>query len=197
MNAVIKIFCRSPIFKDQYVSSYAVKVKKGVEAKVPSSFNSLSPSLQRALFNWVSQVSPTNGPWEQVTQLLCHCEEAFDESAAAVKQAGMPANQIACVSHMLVDVRVILLLVKAKEMFPTSKRPAGLDHQKATGSSRSSTLYAEAYKQYRTWQKEYINPFTEGQFAENLKGMKPHLAQIKDGDDTRKLVVHVVRSEDN
>jgi len=28
------------------------------------------------------------------------------------------------------------------------------------------------------WQKEYINPFTEGQFSEDLKGMKPHLAQF-------------------
>jgi len=89
----------------------------------------------------------------------------------------MPTNRIACVSHMLVDERVIPLLVKAAEAFPVSKRPAGLDHQKATSSSRSSTLYAEAYKQYRTWQKEYINPFTEGQFSEDLKGI-----QFKDGD---------------
>jgi hypothetical protein len=167
MNAIIKILCRSPIFKDQCDSFYAVKVKKGAETKVPSTFNSLSPSLQSALFNVVSQVSPTNGPWEQVTQLLRHCKEAFDESAAAAKHAGMPANRIACVSHMLVDERVIPLLVKAAETFPASERPAGLDHQKAAGSSRLSTLYAEAYKQYRTWQKEYINPFTEEQFAED------------------------------
>ena len=99
----------------------------------------------------------------------------------------MPTNRIACVSHMLVDERVIPLLVKAAEAFPASKRPAGLDHQKATSSSRSSTLYAEAYKQYRTWQKEYINPFTEGQFSEDLKGI-----QFKDGDEIRKLVVQVV-----
>jgi hypothetical protein len=62
--------------------------------------------------------------------------------------------------------------------FPARERPAGLDHQKATASSRLNTLYAEAYKQYRTWQKEYINPFTEGQFAEDLKGMKPHLSRF-------------------
>jgi hypothetical protein len=47
----------------------------------------------------------------------------------------MLANQIACVSHMLVDERVIPLLVKAAEIFPASERPAGLGHQKATGSS--------------------------------------------------------------
>jgi hypothetical protein len=40
--------------------------------------------------------------------------------------------------------------------------------------------------------KEYINPFTEGKFAEDLKGMKPHLARFKDGDEIRKLVVQVV-----
>ncbi len=97
----------------------------------------------------VSQVSPTNGSWEQVPQLLCHYEEALDESAAASKQAGVPANQIACVSHMLVDERVIPLLVKAAEMFPASERPAGLYHQKVAGSSRTSTQYVEAFKQYR------------------------------------------------
>jgi len=56
---------------------------------------------------------------------------------------------------MLKDERVIPLLVKAAEMFPVSNWPAVLDNQKAPGSSRSSTLYAEAYKQYKTWQKEY------------------------------------------
>jgi hypothetical protein len=45
MNAIIKVLCRSPVFKDQCDSFYAVKVKKGVETKVPSTFNSLSPSL--------------------------------------------------------------------------------------------------------------------------------------------------------
>jgi len=47
----------------------------------------------------------------------------------------MPANRIACFSHMLVDEKVIPLLVKAADTFPASERPAGLDHQKATGSS--------------------------------------------------------------
>jgi hypothetical protein len=77
-------------------------------------------------------------------------------------------------------------------LFPESERPAGLEHQKASGSSRTSTLYIKAFKQYRTWQKECINPFTEGTFADDLKGMKPHLAQFKDGDKIRKLVVQVV-----
>jgi hypothetical protein len=49
-----------------------------------STSNSLSPSLQSALFNVLSQVSPTKGPWEQGKQLLHHCEEAFDESKLLV-----------------------------------------------------------------------------------------------------------------
>jgi hypothetical protein len=92
MNTIIKIFCHSPIFKNQCDSFYVVKVKKGVETKISSIFYSLSPSLQSALFNVVSQVSLTIGPRKEVTQLLCHCEEAFDECTAAAKQAGMPAN---------------------------------------------------------------------------------------------------------
>jgi hypothetical protein len=62
--------------------------------------------------------------------------------------------KIACVSHMLMDERVIPFLVKAEEMFSASKRPAGLYHQKASGSSRTSTLYIKAFTQHRTWQKE-------------------------------------------
>jgi hypothetical protein len=79
MNAIIKILCRSPILQGsmQFISAS----------------NSLSPSLQSALFNVLSQVIPTKGPWEQGKQLLHHCEEAFDESAAATKKSGMPANQ--------------------------------------------------------------------------------------------------------
>jgi hypothetical protein len=51
---------------------------------------------------------------------------------------------------MLVNERVIPLLVKAAETFPASERPAGLDQQKATGSSCTSALYIKAFKQYRT-----------------------------------------------
>jgi len=105
MNAIIKILCRSPIFKDQCNLFYAVEVKKGAETKVPSTFNSLSPSLQSALFNVVSQVSPTNGPWEQVTQLLRHCKEAFDESAAAAKM-------LAC---LLIKLHVLATCLWMKE----------------------------------------------------------------------------------
>ena len=126
------------------------------------------------MFNVVSQLTPTHGPWDQVTQLLRHCDEAFNESTVSVKQAGMPANRIACVSHMLVDERVTPLLVKAAEALNPSERPAALDHQKATGSSRSSVLYTDVFKQYKAWQKDYVNPFTEEPLAEDLKGFKPH-----------------------
>jgi hypothetical protein len=74
------------------------------------------------------------------------------------------------------DEEVITLLVKAAETFPVSERTAGLDHQKVSSSSHTNKLYVIASKQYRTWQKEYINPFTEWSFADDLKGMKPHLA---------------------
>ena len=111
MNAVIKILCRSPTFKDQCESFYAVKVKKGVETKVPSTFIGLSPSLQSSVFNVVSQLTPTHGPWDKVKQLLTHCDEAFNESTSLAKQAGMPANRIACVYHMLTDERVIFFVV--------------------------------------------------------------------------------------
>ena len=92
MNAVIKILCHSPTFKDECESFYAVKVKKGVETKVPSTFIGLSPSLQDAVFSVVSQLTPTHGPWEQVTKLLHQYDAAFNESAAAIKQAGMSAK---------------------------------------------------------------------------------------------------------
>lgn len=70
---------------------YAVTVKKGLETKVPSTIIDLYPSLQTAAFNVVSH-TPTHGPWEQVTKLLHQCDAAFNESAAAIKQAGMSAK---------------------------------------------------------------------------------------------------------
>jgi hypothetical protein len=72
---------------------------------------------------------------------------------------------------MLVDERVIPFLVKAAETLPAS--------QKATGSSDTTTLYIEAFKKYRTWQNEYINPFTKGLFADDLKRHEASLSLIQ------------------
>jgi hypothetical protein len=84
MNAVIKILCCSPTFKDQCEPFYAVKAKKGVDK---GSIN-LHWSHQSAVFNAVTQLTPTYGPCDQVRQLLRHCDEAFNESTVSVKQAG-------------------------------------------------------------------------------------------------------------
>ncbi len=120
MHAIIKILCHKPIFKDQCDLFYAVKVKKGMETNVPSTFNSLCPSLQSALFNLLSQVSPTNGPWEQVTQLLHHCEETFDESVAAAKKLACLLIELHVLGTCLCMKESSLLLVKAAETFPAT-----------------------------------------------------------------------------
>jgi hypothetical protein len=65
--------------------------------------------------------------------LLRYCDEAFDDSAATIKLAGMPANQIACIAHMLCDEQVIACLIPLSVAVQSQGRPALLDHQKATG----------------------------------------------------------------
>ena len=105
MNAIIKIWCRSPIFKDQCDSFYAVKVKKGAETKVPSTFNSLSPSLQSALFNVASQVSPTNGLGNKL-------HSCFATAKRHLMNLQLLQNMLAC---LLIELHVLATCLWMKE----------------------------------------------------------------------------------
>ena len=49
------------------------------------------------------ETTPDAGPWFEIISLLRKCDEAFNDSVAAVGHRGMPANRIACISHMLCD----------------------------------------------------------------------------------------------
>jgi hypothetical protein len=52
-----------------------------------------------------------NGPWFEVTQVLHSCDKAFNDSSVALRQIGIPANQIAYISCMLCDERVLACLI--------------------------------------------------------------------------------------
>ena len=41
-------------------------------------------------------------------------------------------------------------------------RPAELDQIKATGKTKIDVVYAEVHKSYKTWIKDYKNPFLDG-----------------------------------
>ena len=103
MNAIIKIIGRHSAFKGNCDNFYTIKVKKGKETKVPATYNSLTLSNKLLMKEMVKQISPDHGPWHEVMQLLCNCNEAFDDSAAALRLVGMPANRTACIAHMLCD----------------------------------------------------------------------------------------------
>jgi hypothetical protein len=56
-------------------------------------YNSLALSNKMLVEEMVKQLSPTHGPWHKVVQLLCNCDEAFNDSVVALRLFGMPANQ--------------------------------------------------------------------------------------------------------
>ncbi len=93
------------------------------------------------------EITPVNGPWFEVIQLLRHCDEAFNESAAAVTWKGMPTNRIACISHMLCDEKFLACIIPLTDVV----EPA-----------------ADIHKSYKTWIKDYKNPFVDGLWAEDL-----------------------------
>ena len=84
MNAIIKIICRHSTFKDQCMGFYTTKVKAGKETKVVSTYNMLNQSNKELLRMMIQEMTPSNGPWFEVVNLLKLCDEAFNESAAAV-----------------------------------------------------------------------------------------------------------------
>lgn len=192
MNALIKIITRHPVFRERASIFNTVKIKKGKETTVPSTFISLSPTNKQLLKGFVAEVNPTNGPWWELTQLLRNCEEAFNDSAASLRQVGMPANRIACISHMLCDERVVACLIPLSVPVQSQERPAVLDQQKETGKSLSDSVYGDIFSHYKEWIKEYVNPFVDGPFAEDVGMFKPHLATFKDANTIKGYIKMVV-----
>jgi hypothetical protein len=103
MNALVQIIIHQPSFCEWSDHLYCVKVKKGKETRVASTFTSLNQVNKQLFMSMLQELKLYNGPWFEVTQVLCSCDEAFNDSAASLRQIDMPANQIACISHMLCD----------------------------------------------------------------------------------------------
>jgi hypothetical protein len=176
MNAIIKIICWHSTFKNWCTGFYTTKVKAGKETKVVSTYNMLNQSNKELLRMMKREMTPSNGPWFEVVNLLKLCDEAFNESTAAVSRKGMPTNRIACISHMLCDERFLACIIPITVGTEAASRPSELDQMKATGRTKSN---AE-------------NPFSHGIFKYDLAGIQSHLATFKDGDAIRSLVKSTV-----
>jgi hypothetical protein len=87
----MKIISCDSAFRSNCDNFYSTKVKKGKETKVPAKKKKVPE-----MYNMVKQLSPTHGPWHEVVQLLHNCDEAFNDSAAALRLVGMPAYHTAC-----------------------------------------------------------------------------------------------------
>jgi len=142
-------------------------------------------------------MTPSNGPWFEVVNLLKLCEEAFNESAAAVSRKGMLTNQIACISHMLCDERFLACIIPITVGTEAAARPSELDQMKATGRTKSNAVYDDIFTSHRSWLSDYKNPFSDGIFKDDLAGIQPHLATFKDGDAIRSLVKSTVQKVDD
>jgi hypothetical protein len=105
----------------------------------------------------------------------------------------MPANQIACIAHMLSEERVVACLIPISKSILPGQRHAVLDQQKATGRSKVAACYDDIFSNYWQWQKEYVNPYKDGPFSEDLRSFHPSLAiWFKDGNEVKQLVTKVV-----
>ncbi len=81
-------------------------------------------------------ITLVNGPWFEVLQLLHHCNEAFNKSAAAITQKGMPTNHIACISHMLCYEKFVACIIPLTDVVELADRPAELDKIKTTKKAK-------------------------------------------------------------
>jgi len=61
----------------------------------------------------------------------------------------MPANCIACISHMLYDEHVNACLIPLSVPVQSQERPAMLDQQKETGKSFCESVYADIFIHYK------------------------------------------------
>jgi len=161
---------------------------------VLSTYNSLTKSNKSSLRDIIREIEPEKGPWDELLTLLCNCDEAFNESSAAITAKGLPLNRIACISHILCDEKFLACIIPLSDVpGSAAARPADLDQIKATGKTKIDVVYAEVHKSYKTWIKDYKNPFLDGQFSEDLGAIRPHLATFKDGAAVRSLVPSTVQ----
>ena len=194
MNAVMKIISRHATYKDRCTSFYTMKKKAGVEKPVLSTYNSLTKSNKSSRRDIIREIEPEKGPWDELLTLLRNCDEAFNESSAAITAKGLPLNRIACISHILCDEKFLACIIPLSDVpGSAAARPAELDQIKATGKTKIDVVYAEVHKSYKTWIKDYKNPFLDGQFSEDLGAIRPHLATFKDGAAIRSLVRSTVQ----
>lgn len=66
-----------------------------------STYTTLNQSNKELLRGIIREMTPSNGPWFEINNILKLCYESFNESAASVAREGMPTNRIACIAHML------------------------------------------------------------------------------------------------
>jgi len=193
MNALVKILCRHHSFKDRCTTFYTTKMKAGKETKVVSTFSTLNQSNKELLRGIIREMTPTNGPWHEVINILKLCDEAFNESTASIARKGLPTNRIACIAHMLCDERFLACIIPLTVATEPGARPAELDQMKATGKTKSDAVYKDIHNSYKSWIKDYNNPFLDGIFKEDLAGIQPSLASFKDGEAIRSLVRSTVQ----
>jgi hypothetical protein len=184
MNAIIKLLCRHSRFQENASVLMVPKIKKGVETMTTSTFTNLSNELKTHVRNLVSCVTPVHGPWLDIKHILRACNVAFEESVIYNRKIGAPANRIACMSHMLCDERVRVLLVTATENKPIS-------------TARMNEVFNEMYQHYEDWQQEYINPFVCGNYAAELSNFEPHNATFKDGSEIKQNLTLVINKVDS
>jgi hypothetical protein len=94
---------------------------------------------------------------------------------------------------MLCDERFLACIIPLTVGMEAAGRPAELDHLKATRKTKSDAVYADIHQYYRMWLSDYMNPFGDGLFKEDLASIQPHLAVFKDGDAIRSLVKSTVQ----
>jgi len=161
--------------------------------KVVSTFSTLNQSNKELLRGIVREMTPSHGPWFEVINILKLCDEAFNESASSIARKGMPTNRITCVAHMLCDERFLVCIIPLTVTMAPGARPAELDQMKATGRTKSDAVYSDIHESYKTWVKDYKNPFLDGIFKDDLAAIQPSLASFKDGDAIQSLMKSTVQ----
>jgi len=106
----------------------------------------------------------------------------FNDSVTVLRLLGMPANRTACIAHMLCDEQgeSCCLLNSSSIPVEVQERPEFLDHDKSTGQVPADAVYNDIFKHYKEWKKDYVNPFQDGIFSEDLGAIKPNLTSFKD-----------------
>jgi hypothetical protein len=107
MNNIIKTISRHSYFREQqHLLTAPELTKKGTAKTLILTYGGMNKEIQEHVKQLVFLMSPEQGSWVAVINILSTCDVAFSDEVLVNKKISVPSQRIACIAHMMKDPEV-------------------------------------------------------------------------------------------